>query len=231
LATGSSRAPTPLVPDRSGDSVDRVSDRTLVIACGALAREIRVVLAQLGADVVAAAVDVEYLPASLHNRPELIPARVAATIDERGGDYERVAVAYADCGTGGLLDKVLDGRGIERLPGSHCYEFFAGELVFAALHDAEPGTFYLTDYLARHFEQLVYVGLGLDRHPQLRDAYFGNYTRLMLLSQSDDDALVTMGERAAQQLGLAFEHRHVGLAPFTGSVTRLVIGRAAPPTV
>ena len=187
-------------------------------------------LAQLG-PLTAAVFDVEYLPASLHNRPELIPGRVAATIDERADDYERVAVAYADCGTGGLLDKVLDERGIERLPGSHCYEFFAGAEVFAALHDAEPGTFYLTDYLARHFEQLVYVGLGLDRHPQLRDAYFGNYTRLVLLSQSEDDALVTMGERAAQQLGLAFEHRHVGLAPFAGSVTRLVIGRPAAPTV
>ena len=201
----------------------------MVIACGALAREIRLVLAQLGP--LASVVDVEYLPAPLHNRPELIPGRVAAVIDERGGDYERVAVAYADCGTGGLLDAVLDKRGIERLPGSHCYEFFAGADVFAALHDAEPGTFYLTDYLARHFEQLVYVGLGLDRHPQLRDAYFGNYALLVLLSQSDDPALVTMGERAALQLGLAFEHRHVGFEPFTGSVTTLVVGRPAPPAV
>jgi Protein of unknown function (DUF1638) len=195
----------------------------LVIACGALAREIRLVLAQLGPAV--AGVDVEYLPAALHNRPELIPGRVAAVIGERGHDYERVAVAYADCGTGGLLDALLEGRGIERLPGAHCYEFFAGAAVFAALHDAEPGTFYLTDYLARHFEQLVYVGLGLDRHPQLRDAYFGNYTRLVLLSQSDDPALVPMGERAASLLGLTFEHRHAGLAPFSGSMTTLVLGR------
>jgi len=198
---------------------------TLLVACGALARELRAVLAQLGPNVSAATIDVEYLPASLHNRPEQIPARVAAVIDERSGDYERVAVAYADCGTGGLLDAVLDERGIARLPGAHCYEFFASAEVFAALHDAEPGTFYLTDYLARHFDQLVYIGLGLDRHPQLRDAYFGNYTRLVLLSQSDDPALVTMGEHAAERLGLAFEHRHVGLEPFAGSVTTLVVGR------
>jgi hypothetical protein len=102
-------------------------------------------------------------------------------------------------------------HGATRLPGAHCYEFFAGHALFAELHAAEPGTFYLTDYLARNFERLVWAGLGIDRWPQLRDSYFGNYHRLVYLSQTRDEATLAKATRAAAKLGLAFEHRHVGL--------------------
>ena len=186
---------------------------TSVVACGALAAELRAVLGQLG---LGDEVEVRYLPANLHNRPDEIPARVQEAIAAVGSDH--VVVAYADCGTGGLLDAALP-DGVSRLPGAHCYEFFAGSELFASLHDAEPGTFYLTDFLAKHFDALVWQSLGLDRHPSLRDMYFGNYTRLVLLSQSDDPGLVALGERAAGLLGLRFEHRHVGLTPFTEAVS------------
>jgi Protein of unknown function (DUF1638) len=188
--------------------------RTLVVACGALVRELRVVLSQLG---VADETVVEYLPANLHNRPEQIPGRVRDLIDEHGG-VDQIVVGYADCGTGGLLDAALAGTGARRLPGSHCYEFFAGEAVFAQLHEEELGTFYLTDFLAKHFEALVWQGLGLDRHPQLLPMYFGNYRRVVLLSQTHDPDVESAGRAAAVQLGLEFEHVHVGIVPFAEAV-------------
>ena len=193
------------------------STRVLVIACAALVREMRVVLDQLtsGGGLT---FDTEYLPAPLHNRPELIPAAVRGIIDERGPEFDRILVGYADCGTGGLLDAALAGTGAVRLPGAHCYEFFATSMVFSAWHEAELGTFYLTDFLARHFDALVIGGLGLDRHPELRDMYFGHYTRVLLLTQSDDPTLLELGQAAAVRLGLAFEHRHVGLDPFTRAI-------------
>lgn len=178
----------------------------LVLACGALAREIL--------DLVRlndwSHVTLECLPARLHNRPELIPDAVARRLDAVAGEFDRVLVGYADCGTGGLLDRVLAERGVERLPGAHCYEFFAMRPVFETLHDAEPGTFYLTDYLARHFDRFVWNHLGLDRHPELRDAYFGNYTRVVYLSQRDSPDLVAAAEAAARRLGLRFEQHRVG---------------------
>jgi hypothetical protein len=187
--------------------------RVLVIACGALVRELRTVLGQIDAPI-----DVEYLPAPLHNRPERIRDAVQAVIDAKGSRYDEIVLGYADCGTGGHLAAL----GLRMLPGSHCYEFFAGHDAFEALHDAEPGTFYLTDYLARHFDALVIGSLGLDRHPELRDAYFGNYTRLVYLSQTDDAALLTAAQAAADRLALAFEHRPTGLTPFTLEIRNLV---------
>ena len=197
------------------------ADRTLVITCAALLREVRAVFAQLDS-LERAGIEVVALPSALHNRPEGIPARVAAALDERVGRYDRAVDVYGDCGTGGRLDALLAERGLDRMPGPHCYSFFAGDAVFDALAEAEPGTFYLTDYLARHVDQLVFAGLGLDRHPELRDQYFGNYTRVVLLSQTDDAALVEAGRRAAERLGLAFEHRHVGLGPFSRSLRHLL---------
>jgi hypothetical protein len=186
----------------------------LVIACGALASELRAVLNGQGLD----GVDVRYLPAHLHNRPERIAPALAELVEREGGGRD-VFVAYADCGTGGALDAFLAGHpGVARLPGAHCYEFFAGNDRFAALHDAEPGTFYLTDFLAKHFETLVWQGLGLDRHPSLLPVYFGNYRRVVLLSQRDDPAVVGAARAAAERLGLAFEHEHTGLAPFAAAV-------------
>lgn len=195
-------------------------ERTLIIACAALLRDVRAVLGQLTPDP--GTLQVVALASSLHNRPERIPAAVAGVLDERAGTYDRAVVLYGDCGTGGRLDALLAERGAARLPGPHCYSFFAGDAVFDALAEAEPGTFYLTDYLARHVDQLVFAGLGLDRHPELRDAYFGHYTRVVLLSQTDDPALLDAGRRAAERLGLAFEHRPVGRGPFARSLRHLL---------
>ncbi len=194
--------------------------RILVIACGALVRELRVVLDQLGTDVIEFAT--EYLPANLHNRPEQIPGRVRAIIDARSGEFDRVLVGYADCGTGGLLDAALEGTDAVRIPGAHCYEFFAGAAAFDAWHQAELGTFYLTDFLVRNFDALVIGGLGLDRHPELRDMYFGNYRRVLLLTQSNDPELIPLGRTAAKKLGLDFEHHHVGLGLFATAIDGLM---------
>ena len=179
----------------------------LVVGCGALAREMVAIVRQAALENVT----ITCLPATLHNRPGGIPAAVRRKIRAgRAAGYERVFVAYADCGTGGLLDRVLDEEGVERLAGAHCYEVFAGRADFARLMDEEPGTFFLTDFLARNVERLVFCGLGLDRHPELLPVYFGNYRRLVYLAQADDPALVATARRAATRLGLAFELRPTG---------------------
>jgi len=165
--------------------------------------------------------DLTCLPASLHNRPERIPEAVARKIRRARADgYERIFVAYADCGTGGLLDVVLEREGVARLDGAHCYEVYAGRAAFASLHDREPGTFYLTDFLVRNFDRLVIRGLGLDRHPELLPVYFGNYRRLVYLAQSDDRELTARATAAAGRLGLAFERRLVGLGELGTSIAR-----------
>jgi hypothetical protein len=201
------------------------SSQPLVLACGALARDLRAVLAAGG---LAEAVEVEYLPASLHNRPERIVPALRPRLDEAVRAGRPVLVAYADCGTGGHLDALLaEYPGVVRLPGAHCYELFAGPAAFAALHEAEPGTFYVTDFLARHFDALVWSALGLDRHPELRDAYFGHYRRLAYLSQAPDEALLTAARAAAERLRLAFEHHPTGRGNLAGAVAVLAPRRAA----
>jgi Protein of unknown function (DUF1638) len=165
-------------------------------------------------------VDVRCLPAKLHSTPERIPAAVDAKLEELKGRYAGVFVAYADCGTAGALDDVLERHGVERLPGAHCYGFFAGNDAWQDLHDAEPGTFYLTDFLARHFDALVWRGLGLDRHPQLLPDYFGNYRRLVYLAQTDDDALTGRARAAADRLGLAFERVRTGYGELVPALDR-----------
>jgi len=181
----------------------------LIIACGALAKEI-VELQRLNGW---SPIRIQCLPAELHNRPEKIPAAVEAAIEKYRDVYDQLFVAYADCGTGGALDKLLRRYGIERLPGAHCYEFYAGSKAFAALAEHEPASFYLTDFLARHFDRLVKRGLGLDRHPELMPEYFGNYKRLVYLSQAESAQLETAARGHADYLGLAFEHWHTGLGP------------------
>lgn len=156
-------------------------------------------------------VELTCLPASLHNRPERIAAAVRGRIRRSRDRFARVLVLYGDCGTGGELDRVLAEEGAERIGGPHCYAFYAGEEAFAAMAEEEPGTFWLTDFLARQFETLVIRGLGLDRHPELLPIYFGNYRRLVYLSQTEDPALLAKAQAAADRLGLAFEHRHTGL--------------------
>lgn len=190
---------------------------TLIIACGALAREIKTLItANDWRDVC-----LECLPADLHNRPDRIPDAVSKKLQE-ASHYQRILVAYADCGTGGLLDNVLAKHGAERLPGAHCYDVYAGESVIAALGEREPGTFYLTDFLVRHFDRLVIEELGIARHPELASLYFGQYRRLVYLSQRDDPALQAAAQRAAERLGLNFEYRHTGYGGLETSLVRLV---------
>ena len=178
----------------------------LIIACGALAHEITALRRANGWDEL----EVSCLPAELHNRPEKIPAAVRALIQSSRAHYRSIFVAYADCGTGGLLDAVLREEGVERIPGAHCYEFFATAPVFAALAEAEPGTFYLTDFLLRHFERLVIRGLGLDRHPELFSMYFKNYRKLVYLAQAPGPKSVDAARAIAIRMGLEFESRATG---------------------
>ena len=166
---------------------------TLVIACGALAKEIVALRLANGWSHM----DVSCLPAELHNRPEKIPAAVREKIQRFRSRYTHLFVAYADCGTGGMLDAVLQEEGVERIAGAHCYEFYAGARVFEALAEQEIGTFYLTDFLLRHFDRLVIHGLGIDKHPALLPVYFGNYKKLVYLAQLESDDGRAQGQRAA----------------------------------
>ena len=190
----------------------------LVLACGAIAREVLAVIELNGWSHVT----VRCLPGKLHSTPAKIAPAVDAKLHELAGDFERVFVAYADCGTAGALDEVLDAHDVDRLPGAHCYGFFAGNEVWQQLHDAEPATFYLTDFLARHFDSLVVKGLKLDRHPELKEQVFGNYKRVLYLAQTDDPALTERARAAADYLGVAFERRRTGYGELAPSLERFV---------
>ena len=195
----------------------------LIIACGALAHEITALRRANGWDEL----DVSCLPAELHNRPEKIPGAVRALIHASRERYRSIFVAYGDCGTGGLLDDVLREEGVERIPGAHCYEFFATAPVFAALAEAEPGTFYLTDFLLRHFERLVIRGLGLDRHPELYPMYFGNYRKLVYLAQAPGANSDEQARAIATRMGLAFEIRRTGYGTLGTTLASAVTQRDA----
>ena len=199
--------------------------RVLVIGCGALARELREVAALNGG----AHMDVECLPARMHNRPEQIAPAVRKRVRaaKAAGVHSTILVGYMDCGTGGRLDRVCDEEGVGRLPGAHCYELYAGADRFAGLHEAELGTLYLTDYLVKHFDRLIIQGLGIDRHPELLEMYFGNYTRVVHLAQTDDPALTRAAEQAAARLGLRCERVLTGLEGLAHGVTRLLAGHRA----
>ena len=192
----------------------------LVLACGAIAREVLAVIELNGWTHVT----VRCLPGKLHSTPAKIAPAVDAKLRELEGQYERVFVAYADCGTAGELDKVLDAHGVERLAGAHCYGFFAGNDAWLAMHDDEPATFYLTDFLARHFDSLVVKSLKLDLHPELKPQIFGNYKRLVYLAQTDDPALAERARKAADYLGVAFEQRGTGYGELLPSLQRFVDG-------
>jgi hypothetical protein len=191
----------------------------LLIACGALAHEVMAVLRRSHLD----GIEVQCLPAKLHNTPQLIPDAVRAKIREGRAGFERIFVLYGDCGTGGLLDEMLVEEGVERIAGAHCYEFFAGSPNFAEMADDEPCTFYLTDFLARHFDRLVIKGLGIDRHPQLMPLYFGNYKRVVYLAQTHSPKYLAQARAAAERLGLEFEHRFTGY----GEMAPAIVGARA----
>ncbi|MFT5219846.1 MAG: hypothetical protein ACI9LO_001392 [Planctomycetota bacterium] len=179
----------------------------LVITCAAIAREVNE-LKKLGQW---SQMDLQAITVDLHARPEKIPQAVADKIDAARDRYDHIFVAYGDCGTSGELDKVLEARGVKRLPGAHCYDFLAGREQYAQLQEEEPGTFYLTDFLTQHFQKLVIEILGIDRHPELLEMYFGNYTRLVYLAQTDSDELNSQAQAAADQLGLRYQRLFTGM--------------------
>jgi hypothetical protein len=185
---------------------ETVPPRTLLIACGALAREVLALIRLNGWSHM----ELACLPAHLHNTPQRIPEAVRAKIRATRDGYDGILVLYGDCGTGGALDRVLADEGVERIPGPHCYAFYSGLDAFLARAEAEPACFYLTDYLARHFERLIIKGLGLDRHPELLPLYFGNYEKLVYLAQTSDPRLERQAQAAALRLGLAYEYRPTG---------------------
>lgn len=189
--------------------------KVLLLACGALAREI--------VDLIErnrwSGFDLQCLPAKWHNTPEKIVPALREKIAAARGRYDAIFVLYGDCGTGGLLDAMLEAEGIQRLEGPHCYAFFSGNAAFAAHADEDITAFFLTDYLARHFDKLIWEGLGLDRHPELLADYFGNYTKIVFLAQTRDPDLATRAEAAARRLGLAYEYRFTGYGELERDLT------------
>jgi hypothetical protein len=193
-----------------------MSPRAAVVACGALALDVRAIARRRGWEI-----DVHPVDALLHNRPERIGPAVAASLEALSERYDRVGVAYGDCGTHGALDDVLRGFGVPRLEGEHCYDVLGREQVAEALAE-QPGTYFLTDFLARTFEHTVVRELGLDRYPSLRDEYFRHYTRVVWLAQRPTPATRSCAERAAARLGLALEERYVGNAGLERGLAELL---------
>ena len=180
--------------------------KILLLACGALGREI--------VDLIErnrwTAFDLQCLPAKWHNTPDRIVPALREKIREAKPRYESIFVLYGDCGTGGDIDKLLAEEGIERLEGPHCYAFFSGQETFAKTADDDLTAFFLTDYLARHFDKLIWEGLGMDRHPELLPIYFGNYTKIVFLAQTRNEELAKKAMAAAKKLGLDYEYRYTG---------------------
>jgi Protein of unknown function (DUF1638) len=199
---------TGLPPVRAG--------RILLIACGALAHEILALKAANGWDHL----DLQCLPAKLHLWPDRIPPAVEAAVEEARGAYESIFVVYADCGTGGTLQAACARLGVEMVEGPHCYAFFEGNETFLARSETEFTAFYLTDFLVRQFDAFVWRPMGLDRHPELRDMYFGNYTKLVYQAQVDDPALDAKAQDCAARLGLAYERRFTGYGDLAVALER-----------
>ena len=191
--------------------------RVLLIACGALAHEILALKRANGWDHL----DLQCLPANLHLWPDRIPAAVEAAVQDHRAAYETLFIVYADCGTGGLLQEKCKELGVEMIEGPHCYSFFEGNAAFAAKAEAEFTAFYLTDFLVRQFDAFVWRPMGLDRHPELRDMYFGNYTKLVYQAQTDDPALDAKARDCAARLGLAYERRFTGYGDLATSLAQV----------
>ncbi len=193
------------------------SGRILLIACGALAREILDLKALNGWDHM----DLTCLPAKLHLYPEKITEEVSKAVTKHRSSYSTIFVVYADCGTGGLLEVACKELGVEMISGPHCYSFFEGNERFASHSESEITAFYLTDFLVRQFEAFILKPMGLDRHPELRDMYFGNYEKLVFQAQTDDPALTEKAKAAANTLGLAFERRFTGYGDLKTTLAEL----------
>ncbi len=188
-------------------ATDRQGGKILVIACGMLAREILAIKTRLGFEHL----ELSCLPAELHFHPDRIPPALDSAIAvARSQDYDKILVGYADCGTGGQIDRVCEKHGVKRIEGPHCFAFYQGNAAFAMLADADMTAFYMTDFLCRHFETFFIRPLGLDRHPELAQDYFGHYEKLVYLAQTVDPALEKVAQEAAAMLGLVYERRFTG---------------------
>ncbi len=205
------------------NSSPSVAERVLVIGCGMIAREILAVKEKLGLDHL----ELTCLPAQFHYRPDRIaPAMDEAIAEAKAAGYRHILVGYADCGTGGLLDRICEKHGVERLAGPHCFAFYQGMRAFEEVGEDDMMSFYMTDFLCRHFDAFFMKPMGLDRHPELAQDFFGNYEKVIYLAQTDDPALEKVARDAASMLGLAFEKRRTGygdlepaLAAAAGSAT------------
>ena len=212
---------TPTLPDddtlTEQGFASAAQGKILLIACGALAHEILALKRANAWDHL----DLQCLPANLHLWPDRIPAAVETAVAQHRAHYDRLFIVYADCGTGGILQEKCKELGVAMIEGPHCYSFFEGNAAFAAKADDEFTAFYLTDFLVRQFDAFVWRPMGLDRHPELRDMYFGNYTKLVYQAQTDDPALDAKARDCAARLGLAYERRFTGYGDLTPALASL----------
>ena len=200
-----------LRPDTWAASLEP-SDKILILACGALSKEISALIRLNNWTHL----KTRYLPAILHNSPDKITEQLRNNLQSAQAKFSRIFIGYADCGTGGEIDSMLDEFGVQRLPGAHCYEFYSGNQSFAEMMDEEPGSFFLTDFLVEAFEKLVWQGMKIDRYPELLDVYFKHYKKLVYLGQTENTELQTQAVKIARRLGLKYEYRFTGygeLAP------------------
>tara|TARA_B100000700_G_scaffold79323_1_gene89226 strand:- start:1578 stop:2171 length:594 start_codon:yes stop_codon:yes gene_type:complete len=179
----------------------------LIIGCGAIAHEVSEIIELNNWDNVR----LQCLNAELHNTPKILPRKIKEAIDSNINDYSKIFLAYADCGTGGLIDLLLKDYDIERLDGAHCYEFYSGSSVFKELSEKEIGTFYLTDFLVKNFDRLVIEGLGIQKYPSLKEDYFRNYKNVVYLAQLQDNVLESKARECADYLNLEFSVHFTGL--------------------
>ena len=194
------------------------SDKILILACGALAKEISALIRLNGWSHL----KTRYLPAILHNTPEKITEQLRMNLQIAQTKFSKIFIGYADCGTGGEIDSMLDEFRVQRLPGVHCYEFYSGKQTFAEIMDEEPGSFFLTDFLVEAFEKLVWQGMKIDRHPELLQVYFKHYKKLVYLAQSENQELQTQSYEIAGRLGLVYEKRFTGYGELEHSLAALV---------
>jgi len=188
----------------------------LIIGCGAIAHEINEIIKLNNWNNV----NLQCLNADLHNTPKKLPTKIKETIESNLKEYSKIFLAYADCGTGGLIDSMLKNYGIERLEGAHCYEFYAGSRLFKDLSDREIGTFYLTDFLVKNFKRLIIDGLGISKHPSLKDEYFKNYKNIVYLAQKHDNDLELKAKDCANYLNLEYSVHYTGLGNFEDQLNK-----------
>ena len=205
-------------PDFWGKRVEK-SEKILVIACGALAKEITALIRMNNWTHL----QMRYLPAKLHNEPNKIPKYIRKYLENAQNKFSRIFIGYADCGTGGKLDTLLDEFGVQRLPGAHCYEFFTSTQKFSKMLEEEPGSFFLTDFLVKSFEKLIWQGLKINSHPELLNIYFRHYKRLVYLAQTESKELQTQAQEIAKRLGLSYSYRFNGYGGLSPALSDLAV--------